>query len=101
MIGDDERPATEDPAELPVLQVGGHELVVVSVPAPQVPADELTAAEQSVVRGIAEGLTNAELAERRQVARSTIANQIASIFRKLGVSSRAELLARLARRTDG
>lgn len=86
---------TAGAAGLPSFRLGGEELVVVSIPAPRVPEDRLTAAEKEVVEGIAQGLSNAAIAERREVSPSTVANQIASIYRKLGVGSRTELLARL------
>lgn len=43
------------------------------------------------------GLSNAEVAKKRGTAVRTVANQLQSLFRKLGVNSRAELSARLVR----
>lgn len=57
----------------------------------------LTAAETEVARLAARGLSNAEIAARRNVSVRTVANQMASILRKLGVSSRRELAVRYAR----
>jgi DNA-binding NarL/FixJ family response regulator len=54
----------------------------------------LTPAEHDIVVRLLEGLTNVEIARARHVKPRTIANQIASIFRKLGVCSRVELAAR-------
>jgi DNA-binding CsgD family transcriptional regulator len=82
--------------EMRQLQIGGVELVVLSfaaIPA-ELPAD-LSAAEREVLRGLLQGETNAQVAARRQTAVRTAANQVASIFRKIGVTSRAELAARL------
>lgn len=64
-----------------------------------VPAEsELSPAEREVAALAREGLSNAEIARARGVAVRTIANQLASIFRKLGVGSRVELAAVLDRR---
>ena len=57
---------------------------------------EVSRAEREVAAGILEGLSNAAIARRRGVAVSTIANQVANLFRRLGVASRAELIARVA-----
>ena len=74
----------------------GDERLVLSFPldAPVVPAT-LTKAEQAVAVLVLEGRTDAEIAEVRGVSKRTVANQIASVFRKLNVSSRVELAARL------
>ena len=59
-------------------------------------SDVLSPAERDVVAGIVEGQTNTAIAGQVKSVR-TVANQVASAFRKLGVGSRAELLWRLAR----
>ena len=58
---------------------------------------KLTAAERDVVKLILEGKSNAAIAKVRGVAVRTVANQVASILRKLGAASRSELPAALAR----
>jgi DNA-binding NarL/FixJ family response regulator len=65
-------------------------------PAASVPAANLTRSEQSVVRLVLEGKSNQEIAKDRRTAVRTVANQVASIFKKLGVGSRAELYAFVA-----
>lgn len=65
-----------------------------------VPA-ELTAAEVEVAALIPEGWSNQEIAARRGTSVRTVANQVASVYRKLGVGSRGALCARLRRRKDG
>lgn len=55
----------------------------------------LTPAEIEVVELACAGLSNAEIARRRGCAQRTIANQLASVFRKLSVGSRHELIALL------
>lgn len=70
----------------------GKPAVVLSFPVPRIDWQaNLTAAEIDVVRDVLAGLSNAEIGERRGTALRTIANQVAAIFRKLGVSSRLEL----------
>lgn len=61
------------------------------------PLAELTPAEQRVVELVASGCSNREIAERRRVSVHTVGNQLASVYGKLGVSSRHELVARLSR----
>lgn len=56
----------------------------------------LTAAEREVAVLLVAGQTNAEIAQRRGTAPRTVANQVASIFEKLGVGSRGELVARFS-----
>lgn len=53
----------------------------------------LTSAETSVMTAIFEGKSNEAIARERGTSARTVANQIASIFRKHGVASRCELVA--------
>lgn len=55
----------------------------------------LSPAERQVAALILDGQTNAAIAARRGVSRPTVAKQVASIFERLGVGSRAELVAAL------
>lgn len=52
----------------------------------------LSKREMDVVRGLAEGLTNREIAERLNLSQHTIKNYLFRVYDKLGVSSRLELL---------
>ena len=54
-------------------------------------ANRLTHAETRVARLFAEGLTHSVIAARLGVSQSTIRNQIAAIYRKLDIHSKAEL----------
>lgn len=54
----------------------------------------LSATELAVATRIAAGAANAEIAAERATSVRTIANQVASILRKLGLGSRYELIAR-------
>jgi DNA-binding NarL/FixJ family response regulator len=56
----------------------------------------LTSAERQVVTGVLNGRTNAAIAMARRTSCRTVANQLAAIYRKLGVSSRWELAAHVA-----
>jgi DNA-binding NarL/FixJ family response regulator len=54
--------------------------------------DLLSKREMEVVRSLAEGLTNREIAQRLGLSQHTIKNYLFRVFDKLGVSSRVELL---------
>src|SRR5262245_53383763 len=80
-----------------VVELGSGSYVLLSFPrgAAGLPPD-LTEAERRVALALLAGCSNAEIARMRGSSPRTIANQVASIFRKLGVRSRAELAARRA-----
>jgi len=83
--------------------VGADSFAVLEFPVTDVVAPallaRLSASEQSVFRLILEGKSNLEIARARPRAVRTVANQVASIFRKLGIGSRHELYALAARGT--
>lgn len=54
----------------------------------------LSPAETEVAQLALSGLTNSQIAERRGTSARTVANQMASLLRKLGVASRRELAVR-------
>jgi predicted ATPase/class 3 adenylate cyclase/DNA-binding CsgD family transcriptional regulator len=58
----------------------------------------LTPMERQVVDLLAQGLRNADIAERLFVAPSTVKTHLGHVFAKLGVTTRAELAALAARR---
>jgi DNA-binding CsgD family transcriptional regulator/tetratricopeptide (TPR) repeat protein len=62
--------------------------------------DSLTPTELTVAQAVAKGLSNPQVAARMFISRRTVTTHLTSIFRKLGISSRAELAARAARRDD-
>jgi DNA-binding CsgD family transcriptional regulator len=55
---------------------------------------ELTSAEREVALLVLAGKSNGEIAEARHCSVRTVANQLQSVFRKLGIRSRAELAAK-------
>ncbi len=82
--------------------IAGEQFVVLSFPvaAPKVPAG-LTPAQREIVAEILAGRSNEEIARKRRTSPRTVANQIASIFRALGVKSRGALVLALMSATEG
>jgi DNA-binding CsgD family transcriptional regulator len=78
--------------------VGGEEVAVFSflLPPPAFPRS-LSAVERIVALALLEGMSNSEIALARQKSVRTVANQVASLFRKLGVRSRSEAVIALGR----
>jgi DNA-binding CsgD family transcriptional regulator len=58
--------------------------------------DELTATERRVAELAADGLTNREVASKAFMSPKTVQANLTRIYRKFGISSRAELGARMA-----
>lgn len=77
---------------------GGYVIVALPVAAGQWQR-ELTDAERDIAARILRGESNRDIAERRGTSVRTVANQIAGLYHKLGIASRAELAA-LAIRKD-
>ena len=61
--------------------------------APAAAPTELTPREREVLALVAEGLTNAELAERLYISPRTAGVHVSNILAKLGMSSRTEAAA--------
>lgn len=73
-----------------------EDLALLSYPLVEAELPEaLSVAEQEVALGVYAGLSNAEIASARGVSPHTIARQLESMYRKLGVNSRFELVLRL------
>jgi DNA-binding NarL/FixJ family response regulator len=69
----------------------------VQPPERDAPLPQLSAAERAVARLVAEGLPNAEIAARLQLAHGTVKNTVSVLLRKLGARDRTALALRLAR----
>lgn len=92
-------PPIRAPAGLRALlfAAGGEEFVLLEWPArAQARPAGFGTAESEVLRLLEAGLGNAEIARVRHRSPRTVANQVARIYRKLGVRSRLELFALLA-----
>jgi DNA-binding NarL/FixJ family response regulator len=74
------------------LRVGPDEYLVFSMPSSR----NLTRAEWDVAWLVVAGRKNRQIAEKRGTTLRTVANQVASIYRKLSINRRAELVALLA-----
>jgi len=94
------RPALPPPGALRAtrLEPPCEELVLLSWPLRHdvVPPGPLTPAEVAVAELALSGFANGEIARARGRSPRTVANQLASVYRKLCVASRSELAARLA-----
>jgi DNA-binding CsgD family transcriptional regulator len=92
------RPSIAAPAKLVVerLTEGGEELAIFSWEPKSAVASGLSPSEREVLDLVARGASNAEIARERSTSVRTIANQVASILRKTGCSSRFDLIRRFA-----
>jgi DNA-binding CsgD family transcriptional regulator len=61
------------------------------------PTDGLSASEQRVAELAASGMTNREVAAAMSISPKTVESNLARIYRKLGIRSRAELGQRIGR----
>jgi LuxR family maltose regulon positive regulatory protein len=77
------------------IEVGGETLVVFAFPGKRDAPSPLTEAEQHIVDLVLQGCTTAQIAATRGVARTTVSSQLQSIYRKLGITSRIELVCKL------
>ena len=62
--------------------------------------ESLTTSERSVSELVAQGLTNQQAARRLHISPHTVNTHLRHVFQKLSVTTRAELAAMIARRTD-
>jgi DNA-binding CsgD family transcriptional regulator len=83
-------------AQMAEIELGNEKLLIGSIPL----LDEtklvgLSPAERHVLALLMAGSTDRDVAKRRATSARTVANQVQSLFRKFGVRSRGELVARL------
>jgi DNA-binding NarL/FixJ family response regulator len=90
-------PRAGDEVDVRALEIGGVEIPVVTAPPLPFPAS-FTAAEREVAQLLFDGKSSVEIAGARATSPRTVANQLASIYRKCGVSTREELTAALVGR---
>jgi DNA-binding NarL/FixJ family response regulator len=83
--------AFEDRARAELARIGGRP------PAPQ----QLTVTEQRVAELAAQGRTNRVIADALFLSPKTVEANLARVYRKLGISTRAELGATMANRSSG
>jgi DNA-binding NarL/FixJ family response regulator len=58
---------------------------------PSRPSEPLTAREEEILRAVAQGLSNAEVAHELYVSLSTVKAHLASVMRKIGARNRVEI----------
>jgi DNA-binding NarL/FixJ family response regulator len=85
--------ANESDFRAAAFTAGETTFVVMSLPSPEDAGPVLTSAEREVRAALLRGETNAQIAAARHTSVRTVANQVASLMRKLSVGSRAELAA--------
>lgn len=91
----DGRDEQEPGADIACLEINGTEVYVLSLSIePNLP-DDLSDSEREVILMVLAGASNAEIAEVRGTAVQTVANQLHTAFKKIGVSSRGDLAALL------
>jgi two-component system, NarL family, nitrate/nitrite response regulator NarL len=61
--------------------------------------DLLTTRQRQIVRVMAEGLTNKEIAQRLKLAEGTVKVHLHHIYRKLGIANRTALAVRASNHT--
>jgi DNA-binding CsgD family transcriptional regulator len=83
-----------------VLATGSRDALVAAGARPRRPIhrgrDSLTRAERSVAELAAAGHTNREIGRELYITLNTVATHLRSVYRKLNISSRAQLPAQLA-----
>jgi DNA-binding CsgD family transcriptional regulator len=89
-----QHPAT--PGRLSRLRLNGEEYLVVSVLRPDLSFPvPLSRAEAAVVRELVAGRSHAQISDSRATSRRTVANQLATAFKKFGVSGRGAIMHQL------
>jgi DNA-binding NarL/FixJ family response regulator len=83
-----------------MFELDGHQYIVVcleeATDEKPIALGQLTRIEREVAAQVAEGLSSYAIAAMRRRSIRTVENQVAAIFRKLHVGSRAELVVALS-----
>lgn len=87
------RAAQELRASYVELESGAYVLLHFPLDRNAATGEKLTPAEEQVALAMLGGFSNGEIALLRGSSSRTVANQVASLFRKLGVRSRSEMAA--------
>jgi DNA-binding CsgD family transcriptional regulator len=82
-----------------VLELEGETFLFLSIPRGELDLSKLTRAQRKIAFAAAKYKTDAQIARALGLARTTVANHMAAVRRKLRVS-RAELIARLPAEDD-
>ena len=82
------------------ITVGDRSVVVLRTPKQSAQLSALTDAERAVALLVVRGLSNSQIAQRRVRSPRTIANQVRSIYTKLGIESRQQLVRLLSETND-
>jgi DNA-binding NarL/FixJ family response regulator len=95
-LGDGNETATIPLPEGAAVRCLGTDLALIELDLlePRIP-EELSEAERDIALRVFEGATNQQIARARGVNVKTVGKQLEAIYRKLGVSCRAELVLRL------
>ncbi|HMR05876.1 MAG TPA: helix-turn-helix transcriptional regulator [Polyangiaceae bacterium] len=89
-------------AQITPFEFGGRKMAVISFDvAAEATHAVLTEVERAVLESVLRGMSNTAIARERGVAYRTVANQLASIYKKFGVCSRSELLVHCVTRLEG
>jgi len=86
-----------DDVEIEIAELGDERLAIISWPVVPAKLPSLTTAEEEVLRALARGQSNSEIAKARGTTTRTVANQVASLLRKFNVASRHELIVAISR----
>ncbi len=73
-----------------ILSPEAAQVLANSVAQPQIAGEQLTERERDVLKCMADGLNNNEIAERLVISLGTVKFHVSNIFQKLGVDSRVE-----------
>ena len=86
--------------EAATFEVAGEEFLLLAFPCSATDFSNLTESERQVASELLRGTSYKEIARMRGTKVGTVANQVHSIFRKLGIRSRSELASASSTKSD-